>query len=56
MFVLDASALLAYPHDEPGGARVESILHGALISTVNWSEAAQKSIDRLANVEASSRS
>ena len=51
MFVLDASALLAYLHDELGGAQVESILHGALISTVNWSEVAQKSIARLVNVE-----
>ena len=37
--VLDASALLAYLQDEPGGGRVEEALaDGALISTVNYAE------------------
>ena len=42
--VLDASALLAYLHDEPGGDRVR--LAGAMISSVNWSEVMQKAIAR----------
>jgi PIN domain nuclease of toxin-antitoxin system len=40
--VLDASALLAYLHDEPGGDSVR--LADALISSVNWSEVVQKAI------------
>ena len=41
-WVLDASALLAYLHGEPGGERVS--LAGNLISSVNWSEVVQKAI------------
>jgi PIN domain nuclease of toxin-antitoxin system len=37
--VLDASALVAFLHDEPGAGRVEAVLrHGVLMSAVNWSE------------------
>jgi len=42
--VLDASALLALFHREPGAGRVEEVLDGALISTVNWAEVVQKSV------------
>ena len=44
--VLDASALLAFLHDEPGGDRVASALDGGCMSTVNWSEVLQKSLQR----------
>lgn len=44
--VLDASALLALLHAEPGGELVEPVLERAAISSVNWSEVAQKSIER----------
>lgn len=44
--VLDASALLAFLHDEPGGDEVSSVLEGASISTVNWSEVLQKALQR----------
>lgn len=41
--VLDASAVLAFVAGEPGGDVVESALDdGAVCSTVNWSEVAQK--------------
>lgn len=42
--VLDASALLAFLHDEPGCERVEAALPHAIISSVNWTEVVQKSI------------
>lgn len=42
MYVLDASALLAYLNDEPGGTEVEALLDDALISTVNLAEVLQK--------------
>lgn len=44
--VLDASALLAYLHDEPGADKVDAIIGDSLISTVNWSEVVQKSLSR----------
>ena len=44
--VLDASALLALLHDEPGAEAVEPLLDEAVISSVNWSEVAQKSLGR----------
>jgi PIN domain nuclease of toxin-antitoxin system len=34
-FVLDASALLAYLHEEPRGERVKAELKRSLISSVN---------------------
>lgn len=43
-FVLDASALLALLRSEPGAERVMSVIDGAAISAVNWSEVVQKSI------------
>lgn len=48
--VLDASALLAYLHDEDGGARVRGELAHALISSVNWSEVVQKALAYNTNV------
>ncbi|MGJ5676456.1 MAG: type II toxin-antitoxin system VapC family toxin [Nostochopsis sp.] len=42
--VLDASALLAYLKDEPGGDVVEAVLAESVISSVNWAEVIQKSI------------
>jgi PIN domain nuclease of toxin-antitoxin system len=42
--VLDASALLALLHDEPGGREVEPFVEEAAISSVNWSEVVQKSL------------
>jgi ribonuclease VapC len=44
--VLDASALLALLHVEPGAAVVERAVDGAAISTVNWSEVCQRSVAR----------
>ncbi|AFZ56072.1 type II toxin-antitoxin system VapC family toxin [Anabaena cylindrica FACHB-243] len=42
--VLDASALLAYLQDEPGGEAVEAVLAESVISSVNWAEVVQKAI------------
>lgn len=42
--VLDASALLAWLHGEPGGDRIPSVLDGAYMSAVNWSEVIQKAL------------
>ncbi len=44
--VLDASALLAFLHDEPGSETVARALDGSYVSTVNWSEVLQKSLRR----------
>jgi ribonuclease VapC len=41
-FVLDASALLAYIHGEPGADRVKSVLDEAMVSAVNLAEAVTK--------------
>lgn len=49
--VLDASALLAWLHDEPGGESVAAVLDGALVSAVNWSEVVQKLLQHDADVE-----
>ena len=43
--VLDASALLAYLQDEPGGERVRAVLAHAVMSTVNWAEVIGKARD-----------
>ena len=43
--VLDASALLAYLQDEPGGERVGAIVGSAVMSTVNWAEVIGKARD-----------
>jgi len=44
--VLDASALLAMLHDEPGGEGVRPQLPQASISSVNWAEVVQKCLAR----------
>jgi ribonuclease VapC len=44
--VLDASALLALLHSEPGAEIVEEALERAAISSVNWSEVHQRWISR----------
>jgi len=49
--VLDASALLAFLHEEPGGERVSSVLEGACVSAINWSEVLQKSLQRNVDIE-----
>lgn len=44
--VLDASALLAYLHNEPGSDAVkEAITATAIVSSVNWSEVLSKVAD-----------
>ena len=42
--ILDASALLAFLHNEPGAERVRMALDTAQVSTVNWAEVLQKSL------------
>jgi ribonuclease VapC len=49
--VLDASALLAFLHNETGGDLVSRALEGGTASTVNWSEVLQKSLQRNVDVE-----
>ena len=49
--VLDASALLAFLHEEPGGERVSPVLEGAYVSAINWSEILQKSLQRGVNID-----
>lgn len=49
--MLDASALLAMLQGEPGGEVVQELLKTAVISSVNWSEVAQKALDWQAEVE-----
>jgi ribonuclease VapC len=44
MVVLDASALLAYLKNEPGGDVVDAALSASVMSSVNWAEVIQKSI------------
>ena len=44
--VIDASALLAFLHREPGAGAVEQALDRAVISSVNWSEVARKSVEQ----------
>ena len=44
--VLDASALLAYLQDEPGGERVRAVIAQAVMSTVNWAEVIGKARDQ----------
>ena len=43
--VLDASALLAYLQDEPGGEQVREVLAHSVMSTVNWAEVIGKARD-----------
>ncbi len=49
--VLDASALMAFLHSEPGGDMVWQALSDALISAVNYSEVLKKAIERGKDVE-----
>lgn len=42
--VLDASALLAYLLQEPGGDVVDGLLNDARMASVNWAEVVQKSL------------
>jgi PIN domain nuclease of toxin-antitoxin system len=42
--ILDASALLAFLHNEPGAEQVRMVLDSAQVSTVNWAEVLQKSL------------
>lgn len=44
--VLDASAILAFLFDEPGAERVESAIGSSVASAVNWSEVAQRLLQR----------
>lgn len=48
--VLDASALLAYLHQEAGGSKVRKYLAQAHISSVNWSEVVQKALTRRVDI------
>lgn len=45
MTVLDASAVLALVHDEPGADLVAEVLAGALLSTANLAEVVGKLVD-----------
>ena len=45
MTVLDASAVLALIHDEPGGDRVAARIAGARLSTANLAEVVGKLVD-----------
>lgn len=49
-WVLDASALLAFLFEEPGGETVEKGLRSSVISAVNLSEVIAKSAERGADV------
>jgi PIN domain nuclease of toxin-antitoxin system len=49
--VLDASAVLALLHREPGADRVAEALPRAAVSSVNWSEVLQKTIARGISIE-----
>ena len=51
LVVLDASALLALLHQEPGAEAVEQALSTAIMSSVNWCEVAQKRVQRGLPVE-----
>ena len=48
---LDASALLASVHQEPGAEVVREHLEDAVISAVNWAEVVQKALARGADVQ-----
>jgi PIN domain nuclease of toxin-antitoxin system len=48
---LDASALLATVHREPGAEVVRQHLEDAVISAVNWAEVVQKALARGADVQ-----
>lgn len=48
---LDASALLAYLHREPGWEQVREAVGEGCVSAVNWCEVAQKAARRGLDVE-----
>ena len=48
--ILDASALLAFLHNEPGAEQVHMALDSAHVSTVNWAEVLQKSLRRQVDI------
>jgi len=48
--ILDASAMLAFLHNEPGADRVRQTLDTAHVSAVNWAEVVQKSLARQVDV------
>ena len=50
-YVLDASALLALLHDEPGGESVRPLFPAAVMSSVNWAEIVQKCVARGVDVD-----
>jgi ribonuclease VapC len=53
-YVLDASAILAFLNEEPGGEKVELLLPGALVSAVNESEVVAKLLEKgISNEEVS---
>ncbi|MEX0630212.1 MAG: type II toxin-antitoxin system VapC family toxin [Chloroflexota bacterium] len=45
-YLLDASAILALLHREPGADTVAAILGGSAVSAVNWSEVLQRAGER----------
>lgn len=51
-YVLDASALLAYLHQEPGWQRVQQVIATSRIGAVNWSEVARKATHKGLNAKA----
>lgn len=50
MFVLDASALLAFLQEEPDWQRVEQTLGQGRVCAANWSEVTQKLLARGADI------
>ncbi len=44
--ILDASAVLAFVQDEPGGKAVSELMAGAIVSSVNAVEVISKLVDR----------
>lgn len=49
--VLDASAVLAYLHQEAGWEGFQAVLAESCIGAVNWSEVAQKTVQKGLNVK-----
>ncbi|SFK89226.1 PIN domain nuclease, a component of toxin-antitoxin system (PIN domain) [Nitrosomonas aestuarii] len=43
--VIDASALLGFPQDDPGGDQVEAVLSKPVIFSVNGAEVMHKSVE-----------
>jgi len=52
VIILDASALLAYLHQEAGWELVRGVIPESCIGTVNWSEVAQKIAQKGMDVQA----